>query len=154
MTNDWCNKNQKGKDIFLKQQTNHPPALAKQRINYPNKRKQAENCREKPGNNELIQGAQGLKYTDPGKGKDDAREEGRKGRWVANQVPTMLDKRKQSGQRDRFIPLRTNTYDAELVEMLKLALVEATCPTSEHSHPDCQEQSSTRDIFLCFYVAS
>lgn len=54
---------------------------------------------------------------------------------------------------DRFISLPTNTYDAQLVEMLELALVEATCPTSEQSHPDCQEQSSTRDIFLCFYVA-
>lgn len=47
--------------------------------------------------NELNQGTEGLKYTDPGKGKDDASEEGRKGRWVASQVPTMLDKKKQSG---------------------------------------------------------
>lgn len=106
--------------------------------------------------NELIQGAEGPKYTDwPGK-----RERWRK--WI-------VKKRKVGGQpgahstgqieairaRDRMISLPKNTYDAELVEMLELALGKATCPTWEHSHPDCQEQSSSssRDIFLCFYVA-
>lgn len=56
--------------------------------------------------NELIQGAEELKYTDPGKEKDDASEKGRKGRWVASQVPTVQDKKKQSGLRTDLFPFQ------------------------------------------------
>lgn len=100
LTNDWCNKRQKRKiffkktKFFLEQQTNHPPALAKQRINYPNKRMQTENCRDKAS--EWMSSSRGQRdrntQTDPGSGKDDASGWGRKGRWVANQVPTVPDK--------------------------------------------------------------
>lgn len=34
-----------------------------------------------------------------------------------------------------MISLPENSYDAELVEKLELVLEEATCTTSQHSHP-------------------
>lgn len=38
-------------------------------------------------------------------------------------------------ERDRMISLPENSYEAELVEKLELVLEEATCTTSQHSHP-------------------
>lgn len=108
--------------------------------------------------NELIQGVEGLKYTDwPREGE----------RWRK----CIMKKRKVGGQAgahntgqmevitdgDRIISLPENSL-VMLVEMLKLVWEEATCTTSEHSHPsDCQRTKKAQaggNIFLCLYAAS
>lgn len=59
--------------------------------------------------------------------------------------------------RDRIISLPENSL-VMLVKILELVSGEATCTTSEHSHPsDCQitkEAQAGGNIFLCLYAAS
>lgn len=66
---------------------------------------------------------------DPGKEKDEASGNRRKGKRVAKQVPTILDKENNQGQGHNYFPSKEASYDAELVKMLELALEEATCTT-------------------------
>lgn len=47
MAKDWCNEREIRKGFFKSNKPIHPPALAKQRINYAHKRRHGEDGKEK-----------------------------------------------------------------------------------------------------------
>lgn len=84
-------------------------------------------------------------------------KEEKEGGWLSR-CPQYWTNRSNQGQGQNYFPSRELSYDAGLVETLELVSEEATCTTSEHSHPsDCQMTKKAQaggDIFLCLYAAS